>query len=58
MRAFLWTMLVFQVLTVIGCLNWLAKGEFPQRTAAGVASDVFFNAALSAWVIYLLAGGA
>jgi hypothetical protein len=57
MGLFLWVLIALLALASIGKLIWLAKGDLPRRNPRQEACDVFINAALIAWAVYLLAKG-
>jgi hypothetical protein len=55
MNAFLWTMLIFTALEVIGKVDWLSSKHIPARTAGETALGVCIDVALIAWIVWLLA---
>ncbi len=58
MSAFVWTLIVFMALSAIGKLVWLSRGHAPARKLWQEAVDVAINAALIAWGLVVVIGGA
>jgi hypothetical protein len=58
MRAYIWTIAVFTVLSMLGRLVWLAKGQFPPRSRGMEAANVATDLALVIWAAVLLANAA
>lgn len=57
MRAFLWTMLILAALTSLAKATWLARGEFPKRTAATEVINLIGDMVLLGWCAYFLLTG-
>ncbi len=56
MTAFLWTVLILLALESLGKALWIAKGDFPRRTAGATVADLILGVLLACWAAYLLSG--
>ena len=54
---FLGVLIVMMVLSVIGKLTMLVRGDFPQRTAVTEGLDIVINFALILWAVTILVSG-
>jgi hypothetical protein len=55
MTYFVWFMLGMGVLDVLGRLVRIAKDDYPQRSRVTECVNVFANAAIVVWAVYLIA---
>jgi hypothetical protein len=58
MRTFIWTIAALTVLSMLGRLAWLAKGQFPPRSRGMEAANVAVDLGLVVWAAVLLANAA
>ncbi len=54
MKLFLLVFLICELMSIAGRLIWLAKGEFPERTARSTVGDLAFALVFILWGAALL----